>query len=594
MDASSHKEIVEDLSTPLLFGKLIFSDSGSLSDIEFVYTNKIYKTVFGSNPEPGTKLSEFIGDAPVNANWRSNIERTIKDNSEYDSSILINGTPKWYIIRATKFEDDYVLITYTDITKYKEYEQQLKRQNLRLAALTDELSISREELKQKLENIELLNEKLQFHAYHDALTQISNRAKLTEDIKVLIKKSEENETHFGIILLNLDNMKFVNDSQGHAMGDEIIKQSVSILKNFEKAGLFTYRLDGDEFVLLAENITTKDSLINTADAILEYFNMSGIQFSAGISVYPDDSTVASDLLRYADMAMNDAKKGGKNNVVLYRSVMHEKFMQRLNLQTHLNEAIEKKIFVMYYQPQFNVATGELRGFEALLRWHDDQLGWINPEKFIPIAEETKLILPMGDWILETAISTLARWHEKYNFNGIMSVNVSPIQLKNADFIFTLKNLVEQYKINPRNLEIEVTEGVLIENKEQIIKLLRQIRDMGIGISLDDFGTGYSSLSYLQMLPITTLKIDKSFIANITSSEGVEANITDSIVSMVTKMGLETIAEGVEHTDQLDLLKKIKCQNVQGFLRGKPMPADRCESVLSGDESALLTILNDKK
>ncbi len=594
MDASSHKEIVEDLSTPLLFGKLIYSNTGSISDIEYVYTNKIYKAVFGSNPPSGSKISDYIGNNPGNENWRANIERTINSNSEYDSMILIDGTPKYFIIRATKFEDDYVLITYTDITKYKEYEQQLKRQNLRLAALTDELSQSKENLKQKLENIELLNEKLQFHAYHDDLTQISNRTKLTEDLKVFIKKAEELEKRLGIILINLDNMKFVNDSQGHAMGDEIIKQAVAILKNFEKSGLFTYRLEGDEFILLAENVTTKDSLINTADAILEYFNMSGIQFSAGISVYPDDSTVASDLLRYADMAMNDAKKGGKNNVVLYRSVMHEKFMQRLNLQTHLNEAIAKKIFVMYYQPQFNVATGELRGFEALLRWHDDELGWINPEKFIPIAEETKLILPMGDWILETAISTLAKWHEKFNFNGIMSVNVSPIQLKNPDFIFTLKNFVEQYKVNPQNLEIEVTEGILIENKEQTIKLLRQIRDMGIGISLDDFGTGYSSLSYLQMLPITTLKIDKSFIANITSSEGVEANITDSIVSMVTKMGLETIAEGVEHADQLDLLKKIKCQNVQGFLRGKPMPADRCESVLSGDQSALLTILNDNK
>ncbi|MBP5283920.1 MAG: EAL domain-containing protein, partial [Treponema sp.] len=192
----------------------------------------------------------------------------------------------------------------------------------------------------------------------------------------------------------------------------------------------------------------------------------------------------------------------------------------------------------------------------------------------------------------TSIKILAKWVREYDFKGIMSVNVSPVQLKNPNFIFTLAGLIREYGVNPANLEIEITEGVLIENRDETIKLLRQIRDMGIGISLDDFGTGYSSLSYLQILPITTLKIDKSFIANITANDGVEANITDSIISMVTKMGLDTIAEGVEHDDQLELLKKIKCRNIQGFLRGKPMPQDICEAVLAGNDSAILTILDE--
>jgi len=239
-------------------------------------------------------------------------------------------------------------------------------------------------------------------------------------------------------------------------------------------------------------------------------------------------------------------------------------------------------FQLYYQPQFDVATNKLRGFEALLRWYDDEIGWINPEQFIPIAEETKLVIPLGEWILETAISTLKEWIEKYDFDGIMSVNVSPVQLKKPSFIFDLKDLIKKHSIPTHNLEIEITEGVFIDNKNEVIGLLNQIRDMGIGLSLDDFGTGYSSLSYLQLLPITTLKIDKSFIANITDKSGVEANITDSIISMVTKMGLDTIAEGVEKNEQLDILKKINCKNIQGFLKGKPMPKERCEQILGGD------------
>ena len=195
-------------------------------------------------------------------------------------------------------------------------------------------------------------------------------------------------------------------------------------------------------------------------------------------------------------------------------------------------------------------------------------------------------------MLDTALATLQKWQKLYSFAGIMSVNVSPVQLKESDFIDILGEKIKQYEIDPKFLEIEITEGVLIDNMQETVKKLNRIRAMGIGISLDDFGTGYSSLRYLQILPLTTLKIDKSFIANISSKDGVEANITDSIITMVTNMGLDTIAEGVETGDQLDMLKKINCHNIQGFLKGKPMPADICERVLNGDNSALLTIDND--
>ncbi|MCR5062832.1 MAG: EAL domain-containing protein, partial [Treponema sp.] len=260
---------------------------------------------------------------------------------------------------------------------------------------------------------------------------------------------------------------------------------------------------------------------------------------------------------------------------------------KLTLQTKMTTAIIEGNFRQYYQPQFDIRTGELRGFEALLRWKDEEMGDISPSVFIPIAEETGLIIPIGRWVMKTAISTLKTWEEKYNFEGIISVNVSTVQLMQDSFMDELIELLSTFQINPDHLEIEITESVMIKNMTTAIHRLEQIRDMNIRISLDDFGTGYSSLSYLQKLPLNTLKIDKAFINNITAEDGVQANITQSIINMVGKMGLETIAEGVEHTDQLDLLDKFNCNIVQGFLRGKPMPFNLCDAYLAGDSSSLL-------
>ncbi|MBP5752057.1 MAG: EAL domain-containing protein, partial [Treponema sp.] len=320
-------------------------------------------------------------------------------------------------------------------------------------------------------------------------------------------------------------------------------------------------------------------------------NDEGIGVSGGITIFPDDSRKPSDLLKFADMAMVEVKKNGKNSIYFFQKMMEEKFLKKICIENKLTKALSEDLFMLYFQPQFDVLTGKLRGFEALLRWHDDELGWIRPDQFIPLAEETQLVIPLGEWVMETAIKTLARWEKDFNFSGIISVNVSPLQFKKDDFIYNLKDKINHHGIKVEHLEIEITEGMFIDNMPDTVAKLNEIRSMGIGISLDDFGTGYSSLRYLQILPLTTLKIDKSFISNISEANGVEANITESIVSLVSKMGLDTIAEGVETDSQLDMLKKFNCHNVQGFLKGKPMPVDLCERMLNGDTSAILTIKN---
>ena len=325
--------------------------------------------------------------------------------------------------------------------------------------------------------------------------------------------------------------------------------------------------------------------------IIEQANAEEIGFSGGITIYPEDTSNLDNILKYADMAKTDVKKNGKNSVHFFRQVMEERFLRKMLIESKMCNALEKNLFQLYFQPQFDVITGKLRGFEALLRWHDDELGWIRPDQFIPLAEDSRQVVPLGQWVMDTAMETLSKWEIKYKFDGIISVNVSPVQLKMHDFMDRLKAGIIRTGIRPEHLEIEITEGVFIDNVQEIVMKLNDIRRMGIGISLDDFGTGYSALRYLQILPLTTLKIDKSFISNIGEENGVEANITESIVSMVSKMGLDTIAEGVENNSQLDMLKKINCHNVQGFLKGKPMPAELCDRMLSGDETAVLTINN---
>ncbi|MBQ8013801.1 MAG: bifunctional diguanylate cyclase/phosphodiesterase [Treponema sp.] len=587
MKDKDYKEVLEKISTPIVVAISNEVNASkkpkSKSDFEEYFSirflNESFEKEYGDLVKIGFTGEKCVENLSKEVDWLKLALDCMETGERQTATFYSTLKNAWLRVNMNSTVSGFLIISVVNIDKDKEREQQLLRQNLRLAALTDELSNSREDLKKRLENINFLNEQLEFIAYHDSMTGLANRQKFKLDFDEWSKTVKEAGEKFGLILLDLDNMKLINDAQGHSEGDEVICHTAEILKRFKTENLRVYRYDGDEFIVMMKGINSQDTILNAGDMLLEVMNDEGIDFSGGIAICPDDGENSDDLLKYADMAMYEAKRKGKNDLCFFKSVMRERFMEKIAIQSKLNKAVADEIFQLYYQPQFDVATNRLRGFEALLRWYDEETGWINPEQFIPIAEETRLVIPLGDWILETAISTLKDWMEKYKFNGIMSVNVSPIQLKKPTFIFDLMNLVKKYQIPTKNLEIEITEGVFIDNKTEAIMILNQIRDMGIGLSLDDFGTGYSSLSYLQLLPITTLKIDKSFIANITDKGGVEANITDSIISMVTKMGLDTIAEGVEKEAQLEVLKDINCKNIQGFLKGKPMPREKCEELM---------------
>ena len=548
---------MNSISSPVIVARPIILPQGQ-KDFELVFFNEAFSRTVSKTILKFHYFHEFKALLSTEVPWNDMADKAINkipcEPVTYFSD-LSNG---WFRVQMKGMDGKYIVVNIENITKEREH-----------------------------------SKKLLDTAYIDILTGLYNRNKFLDDIADLTAQAQFNGTKLGLLLIDIDNMKIINDYNGHTTGDEVLKKSAEILKRFSKNIIKAYRFGGDEFLLAIKNCSSMDSITNVCDTVFESFNSEQIKFSGGIAVYPDDSEEPEDLLRFTDIAMRRAKKDGKNRITNFKPEMQRVFIQKLNMQAKMSAALLNSDFYLVYQPQFDIKTGDLRGFEALMRWHDKELGDIGPAIFIPLAEETGMILEIGDWVLNTAFCTLKNWQQKYSFKGIMSINISPMQLKQPNFIENIRNLLIKYNLNPDTVEIEITEGIMIENMNEAIEELNSLKNIGLRISLDDFGTGYSSLSYLQVLPLNTLKIDKSFITGITEKNGIQANITNSIITMVTKMGLQTIAEGVEKNEQLQILKEFNCHIVQGFLRGKPMPEQNCAAYLGGKKSALISLETEK-
>ena len=548
---------MNSISSPLIVARPIILPQGQ-KDFELVFFNEAFSRTVSKTILKFHYFHEFKALLSTEVPWNDMADKAINkipcEPVTYFSD-LSNG---WFRVQMKGMDGKYIVVNIENITKEREH-----------------------------------SKKLLDTAYIDILTGLYNRNKFLDDIADLTAQAQFNGTKLGLLLIDIDNMKIINDYNGHTAGDEVLKKSAEILKRFSKNIIKAYRFGGDEFLLAIKNCSSMDSITNVCDTVFESFNSEQIKISGGIAVYPDDSEEPEDLLRFTDIAMRHSKKDGKNRITNFKLEMQRVFIQKLNMQAKMSSALINNDFYLVYQPQFDIKTGDLRGFEALMRWHDKELGDIGPAIFIPLAEETGMILEIGDWVLNAAFCTLKNWQQKYSFKGIMSINISPMQLKQPNFIENIRNLLIKYNLNPDTVEIEITEGIMIENMNEAIEKLNSLKNIGLRISLDDFGTGYSSLSYLQVLPLNTLKIDKSFITGITEKNGIQANITNSIITMVTKMGLQTIAEGVEKNEQLQILKEFNCHIVQGFLRGKPVLEQNCAAYLGGKRSALISLETEK-
>ena len=421
----------------------------------------------------------------------------------------------------------------------------------------------------------------------DPTTGLQNRYKMYEYIEDLMISRDESRKRFALLFIDIDNFKWITETLGHRHGDEFLKIFGQRLKSVVPR---VFRFSGDEFVVLTE-FNDDYGIIDEVIANLKHEFIEPIeilndklyaQFSVGISVYPDDDTSPDMLLRDADIAVSRAKEKGKGRTSYYNASLHQNVLSKATIAQKLNNALANNELFLMFQPIITVSNCDIHGFEVLVRWESEELGYVQPFTFIQVAEETGAIVEIGTWIFETACRYLKRMNE-YNENIIMSINVSPVQLKKKDFLEKVARTIDVFQINPANIQIEITETSLVDFMDGHNDIIQRIAEMGIALALDDFGTGYSSFGYLKDMPVKTLKVDKSFVDEICSKHK-DYQITGSIIDMVRNLGIKTVVEGVESIEQYNILSEMKCDYIQGFLMSKPLNAnDAMEFVMQYDE-----------
>lgn len=434
----------------------------------------------------------------------------------------------------------------------------------------------------------LQNDELTYMAYYDLLTGLYNRNYFVRLLGEFVRRAQEEKETVAVMFIDLDDFRRINDGMGIIVGDELVQLVGQFLLEMMNDNIIISHFNSDIYCIAVYSPCGARSVETIYRTIRERFKkpfvLTGgqeihITASVGVAEYPEAATGTLELINCAEIVMFKAKSVGKDKILYFDGAILDDFLNNVTIENKLKDAVFAQNFTMNFQPQFRTADRALRGVEALIRWKDDNGKMISPAVFIPIAEKNGAIIPIGSWVIEESLKSYAEWKRKYHYPMIMSLNISAIQYKQADFIDNILHLLNKYDISPREIELEITESILIDDFEEITEKLVRLRDIGMKISLDDFGTGYSSLSYLKGLPIDTLKIDKSFIDTVISDENTQI-ITESIVYMVKKLGFETIAEGVETEEQFRYLNEIDCDNIQGFYLGKPMPSKDIENLLA--------------
>jgi len=429
-------------------------------------------------------------------------------------------------------------------------------------------------------------ERVRHLAHHDFLTDLPNRVLLNDRITQAISLAERNRTQVAVMFLDLDRFKTVNDSLGHTVGDKLLQEVARRLRASMRASDTVSRQGGDEFVILIPDMADAADVARAAqkvlDAVAYPYSIDGHELvttpSIGISVYPNDGRDVETLLKNADAAMYHAKESGRNNYQFFTQDMNTRALERLSLERSLRRAIDREELRLHYQPQYDVRTRQIVGVEALIRWEHPDLGLIPPGRFMRFAEDTGLILPMGEWVLREACRQNRAWQAQGLPPVRVAVNISALQFRNAGFSHTVQTALKEAGLESRWLVLEVTESVIMQDVERVTDALEQLKSLGLELAIDDFGTGYSSLSYLKRFPIDRLKIDQSFVRDITSDDD-DAAITSAIIGLTRNLGLRTIAEGVETREQLQFLQEHGCDEAQGFLFSRPLPPEECSTVL---------------
>jgi len=534
--------------------------------------NKILRVNKSFTKITGYSIDEVIGKQPNILNsgrqgklfylemWKTIVSRGSWQGEIWNRHKRGTIYPEWLTITARKDENNqithYVAI-FTDITEFKAAEEKIKHL-----------------------------------AYYDPLTQLANRRKLLDRLEHGLAMCNREGTKLALLMLDLDRFKSVNDNFGHLAGDELLQQVASRIKNRLRETDLLARLGGDEFVVLLEDISHPDDAARVADEIVttlaKPFNLTKannvqIGTSIGISLYPDHASSVALLMDHADMALYQAKDKGRGCYSYFSEKLTHIVRERLELEANLRQAIKQQELRVYYQPQVDILTGAIIGAEALVRWQTKDNGLIPPVKFISIAEETGLILEIGEWVLQETCRQGQQWIEQGLQQITLAVNVSPQQFKRADMRAIVENILINTGFPANLLELEMTESSLMEQQETVVDILNELRSLGILLAIDDFGTGYSSLAYLKRFPLDTLKIDKSFIDDIPHDQD-DVEITTTINAMGHTLGFKVLAEGVENQQQLDFLQLIGCDTFQGYIKSKPLPANEFSALLQSQKT----------
>jgi len=428
---------------------------------------------------------------------------------------------------------------------------------------------------------------IEYQATHDNLTGLPNRYILNDRLQQSINFASRYSSKLAIVFVDLDQFKLINDSMGHSVGDQLLVSVSKRISNNVRDIDTVVRLGGDEFVILIPNVQTRQDIELSLGRLLNHMsaplNINDFNFSVtcsmGISVYPDDGKDPDTLLKNADSAMFKAKHSGRNNFQFFTPELNEKLTDRFNLEYKLRRAIEHKEFVLHYQPKFNLSTGQISGAEALIRWQSSEYETIYPLTFIQVAEETGLIVKIGQWVLNTACQKAKQLEASTGMAIPIAINVSPKQFRQPNFVEIVQDALIQSALRPELLELEITENIMIEDTPKFIETLQHLKKIGVKLSLDDFGTGYSSLSYLKDFPIDQLKVDRAFVHAIEEDANNMA-ILKAIIILGQSLGLRVVAEGVETAFQFDFLKSVGCDEVQGYFFSKPIPEHQFDVLIA--------------
>ncbi len=437
----------------------------------------------------------------------------------------------------------------------------------------------------------LAQEKIQHQAFFDSLTDLPNRTLFHDRLDHALEISSRTKKEVAVFIINLDRFKNINESLGHKIGDKFLQSVTDRLLQTTRKSDTVARIGGDEFAVIAEGIPSLDGVTNVANKLLhimsqahyidenELFSTASIGIAISSKEACDKKACDNEnLIKQADLAMIHAKGSGGNRYCFYNEEMKSQAYQSLILEKELRHALAQDELVVYYQPKVNVATGKIKGMEALIRWQHTKKGIVSPLEFIPIAEETGLIVPIGQWVLEQACKQTKAWHDKGYTDLVISINVSTRQFHQLNFVSEVESAINKSGINPNNVDLEITESCTMNNIESAIRLLKALRKTGISISLDDFGTGFSSLSFLNQLPLDTLKVDRAFIKDINAKRE-NSELARLIIAMAKSLSLNVVAEGIETEDHLEFLQENVCDEFQGFLFSRPLPADEFENLL---------------